>query len=134
MNPEFFEDVVGVAEHIHQVRDRGALIASDVRHTRLQERLGDCQNAFAAKFLAGAELEFLDFFFERSFRHRLLRLIAKPVTAPQRVKTGKFALSIGRQRRFTSVLSLKLLAERSRRSNRFASGGLEKAEKTGGPV
>ena len=56
MNAQLFEDVVGVGEHVHQVRNRRALIAGHVRNAGLQQRLGDRENAFAAKFLAVAEV------------------------------------------------------------------------------
>ncbi len=69
VDAEFFEDVVGVGEDVHQVRDGRALIAGDVGNAGLQQRLGDGENAFAAKFLAFAEVKFLDFFFEEPLRH-----------------------------------------------------------------
>ena len=66
---ELLEDVVGVGQHVHQVRDRRALIAGDVGHAGLQQRLGDGEDAFAAELLAGAEPRASDLFLERAFRH-----------------------------------------------------------------
>ena len=56
---ELLQHVVGVGQHVDQVRDRRALVAGDVGHARLQQRLGDGEDAFAAEFLAGAEPELL---------------------------------------------------------------------------
>ena len=73
MNAQFVEHVLGVGEHVHQMRDRRALVTADIGHARLQERLGNGENAFAAKFLAFAEFEILHFAGKRSFRHERLR-------------------------------------------------------------
>ena len=69
MDAELLEDVVGVGEHVHQVRDRRALVARHVGHAGLEQRLGDGENALAAEFVAVAEIELLDFFLEGSFGH-----------------------------------------------------------------
>ena len=45
------------------------LIAGDIGHARLKQRLGHGQNAFAAEFAAGPEAQLLDLFLERAFRH-----------------------------------------------------------------
>ena len=58
------EDVLRVGQHVHQVRDRRALIAGHVRHARLEQRLGDGKDALAAKRLAGAQTQLLDLFDE----------------------------------------------------------------------
>ena len=63
------KDVLGVGEHVHQVRDRRALVAGDVRHARLEQRLGDGQDALAAEHLARAQAQLLDFLDERSLGH-----------------------------------------------------------------
>jgi len=42
-------------QDVEKVRHRRALIAADVAHARLQERLGDGKNAFAAKNRAVAK-------------------------------------------------------------------------------
>ena len=69
VDAEFFEDVVGVGENVHQVRDWSALIAGHVGDAGLQQGFCDGEDAFAAKFLALAQVEFLDFFFEEPLRH-----------------------------------------------------------------
>ena len=66
---ELLQHVVGVGQHVDQMRDRRALVAGHIGHAGLQQRLGDGEDAFAAEFLAGAEPELLDLFLERSFRH-----------------------------------------------------------------
>ena len=71
--PSSFRYAFGVGQHIHQMRDRRALIAADIRHARLQQRLGDRENSLAAKFLAFAEAQRLDFFGKRALGHRLMR-------------------------------------------------------------
>jgi hypothetical protein len=53
MHAEVVHHVLGVGEDIHEMRDRRALIAGDVRNARLKQRFGDRENAFAAKDLAG---------------------------------------------------------------------------------
>ena len=71
MDAEVVHHVLGVGEHIHEMRDRRALIAGDVRHARLQQRFGDREDAFAAKDVARAEPQVLNFALEGPFRHRL---------------------------------------------------------------
>ncbi len=66
---EIAQHIVGIGEHIDQVRDRRALIAGDVGHAGLEQRLGDGENALAAEFLPGAEPELRDLAFERAFCH-----------------------------------------------------------------
>jgi hypothetical protein len=61
------EQVLGFNHDIQQMRDRRALIAADIAHAGLQQRLGDGEDAFAAKSLAGAKPQCLDFFAERAF-------------------------------------------------------------------
>jgi hypothetical protein len=72
MDAELAEDVTSVRHHVHQVRDRRALVASDIGDARLQQRLGHRQDALAMKLGAFAELQLLDFLLERTFRHRML--------------------------------------------------------------
>ena len=55
------QDVLRVGQHVHQVRDRRALVAGHVGHARLQQRLGDGQDAFAGEFLARAQTQLLHF-------------------------------------------------------------------------
>ena len=80
---ELLQNVVGVGQHVDQVRDRRALVAGDVGHAGLQQRLGDRQDAFAAEFLAGAELELGDLLLERAFRHRRPLSGTRTSRAPQ---------------------------------------------------
>ena len=54
MDAEVVHHVLGVGEDVHEMRDRRALIAGDVRNAGLQQGLGDRENAFAAKDFAGA--------------------------------------------------------------------------------
>ena len=70
MHAELVEHVLGVGQNVHQMRDRRALIAADIRDAGLQQSLGDGENAFAAKDFALAKLEILDLASERAFRHR----------------------------------------------------------------
>ena len=53
--------------HVEQVRHRRALVAADVGHARLQQRLGDREDAFAVEGLAVAEAQGLDFLSELAF-------------------------------------------------------------------
>ena len=61
MDAELFHDVVRVGEHVHQMRDRRALIAGDIADAALEQRLGDGEDAFAAELLARADPQLLDF-------------------------------------------------------------------------
>src|SRR5437867_18938 len=62
--------VVGVGEHVEQMRDRGAGIAADVTDTGLQQRLRDGENALAPEDLARPVAELLDVLGERALTHR----------------------------------------------------------------
>ena len=61
MKPKLLKDVVGIGQDVHQVRNRRALVAGDIRHARLQQGFGDGENAFPTKFIALAKAKFLDF-------------------------------------------------------------------------
>ena len=61
MHAELGHHVLGVDQHVEQMRHRRALVAADIGDAGLQQRLGDRQNALAAKNLAVAELQRLDF-------------------------------------------------------------------------
>jgi hypothetical protein len=50
-NAEFVHDLGGVGQHVDQVRNRRALVAGHVIDARLQQRLGDGQNALTTSFL-----------------------------------------------------------------------------------
>ena len=72
MHAEFAENVLRVAQHVHQMRDRRALVAGDVADAALQQRLGDGQNAFAAELVACPEPEVLHFAGKRTFGHSII--------------------------------------------------------------
>ena len=59
--------------------DRGTLIAADIAHARLQQRLGDGEDALAAEGLAGAKPQRFDFFAERAFHNRTGALLAADI-------------------------------------------------------
>ena len=67
MHAEIGQQVLGVDHDVEQMRDRRALIAADIADTGLQQRLGDSEDALAAKRLACAEPQRIDFFLERAF-------------------------------------------------------------------
>ena len=62
VHAQFVHVGLGLHHHIEQVRDRCALIAAHIAHARLQQPLGDGQNALAVKDLARAHAQGLDFF------------------------------------------------------------------------
>ena len=70
MDAELAHDVLRVDQHVEQMRDRRALVAAHIGHARLQQRLGDGQDAFAAEDLAIAQSEGLHFLFERAFHYQ----------------------------------------------------------------
>src|SRR5262249_29239308 len=76
---ELADDVLRVDQHVEQVGDRRALVAADIAHPGLQQRLGHRQDALAAEGFAVAEPELLHLFLERAF-HRLA-LPGKPATS-----------------------------------------------------
>ncbi len=88
MDTEFIEHRLGVSQHIHQMRNRRSLIAADIADARLEQGLGERQNAFAAELLAGAQLEIFDFARERPFSHHSL-----PRKTPILAKSYLFAWS-----------------------------------------
>ncbi len=69
MHAELRQDVLGIGEHIHQMRDGRPLVAADIGHPGLQQRLGDGENALAAEFRARAEPQRLDLFGEGPLGH-----------------------------------------------------------------
>ncbi|MNY08752.1 hypothetical protein D3C86_1416230 [compost metagenome] len=69
VHAQFLQDVVGVGQHVHQVRDRRTLVAGDIAHAGLQQSFGDRKNAFAAELFARPDAQLLDFFLERPFCH-----------------------------------------------------------------
>ena len=69
VDAEFLEDVVGVGQHVHQVRDRRALVAGHVGHAGLQQRLGHREDALAVELGARRQLQLLDFLLEGTLGH-----------------------------------------------------------------
>ncbi len=67
VHAEIGQQIFGIHHDVEQVRDRRALIAADIADARLQQRLGDGEDALAAKRLAGAEPQRIHFFLERAF-------------------------------------------------------------------
>ena len=55
MDAEFVEQILRFDQDIDQMRHRRTLVAADIGHTRLQDRLGDGEDAFAAEDLALAQ-------------------------------------------------------------------------------
>ena len=70
MHAELGHHVLGIDQHVEQMRHRRALIAADIGDAGLQQRLGDRQDALAAENLAVAELQGFHFLRKRAFRHR----------------------------------------------------------------
>ena len=69
MHPQIPEDALRVRQHVHQMRDRSALIPAHVAHAGLQQRLGHREDAFAAKLLTLSDAKLLDLLRERAFCH-----------------------------------------------------------------
>jgi hypothetical protein len=61
VHTEILQDLLCVREHIHQVRDRRALVTADIGDAGLQQRLGNRQDTLACKRIARAQPEFFDF-------------------------------------------------------------------------
>jgi phage protein U len=56
MDAEFLHQVSSAShQHVEQMRHRRALIAADIGHAGLQQRLGDGEDALAVEGLAVAE-------------------------------------------------------------------------------
>jgi hypothetical protein len=69
VHAELRQDVVGVGQHVHQVRDGRALVAGDVGHAGLQQRLGHGEDAFAAELVALAQAQLFNFLREGTLSH-----------------------------------------------------------------
>jgi len=69
VDAKLFKNLAGVGQHVHEMRNRSALIAGDVGYTGLEQRLGDGEDSLAVKLVAVAQLELADLFLERAFRH-----------------------------------------------------------------
>ena len=61
VNTQVLQNVVGVVQHIHQMRNRRALVARDIGHARFQKSLGYRQNSFAAEHFPGPGTQLLYF-------------------------------------------------------------------------
>ena len=72
MHAEIGENILCIRQHVHQMRDRRALVAGDVADAAFEQRLGDGEDAFAAKFLAGAQLEIFHLARKGAFCHARL--------------------------------------------------------------
>jgi hypothetical protein len=64
MHAEARQNVIGIGEYVHQMRDRRALVSRHIGHAGLQQRLGHGQDALAMEFGAVAELQLFDLFLE----------------------------------------------------------------------
>ena len=80
VHAEFLQDLVGVGQHVHQVRDGRTLVAGHIAHAGLQQGLGDREDALAAELFARADAQLLDFF-EGPFSH-LEPLVADRCAGP----------------------------------------------------
>ena len=67
MDAEIGEQILGVDHDVEQVRNRRALIAADIAHAGLQQRLGDRQDALAVEGIAFAQPQRFHFLLERAF-------------------------------------------------------------------
>ena len=64
IHTELLHVVFGLHHHIEQMRHRCTLVATDIRHARLQQRFGDGQDAFTVKGFACAHAQHLNLFAE----------------------------------------------------------------------
>ena len=69
VDPQLAEDLLRVAEHVHEVRDGGALVSAHVRDTGLEQALGDREDAFAVELVTIAETQLLDLGSEGALSH-----------------------------------------------------------------
>src|SRR5690606_13465332 len=73
MHAETGHQLPGLHHHVEQVTDGGTLISADVRHTGLQQGLGNREDGLAAEHLAFAERQLTDFSSEGHFHGTTLR-------------------------------------------------------------
>ena len=69
VNAQLAQDVVGVGQHVHQVRDGRALVTGDIGDAGLQQGFGHRQDAFAVEFIALAQAQLGDLGCKRTFSH-----------------------------------------------------------------
>ena len=74
MHAGLLQQFIGVAEHVHQMRNRRTLVAAHISDTGLQQALGHCQDAIAAEIRACAEAELFHFGLEGTLGHRIIPL------------------------------------------------------------
>jgi hypothetical protein len=67
--PSSFQDRLGIGQHVHQVRDRRALVAGDVADAAFEQRLGDGEDALATELGAVRHAQLLNFLGERALGH-----------------------------------------------------------------
>ena len=63
------QDVLRVGKHVHEMRDRRALVAGDIGDAGFEQGLGDREDALAVERLAAPEPQLLDFLDEGPFSH-----------------------------------------------------------------
>ena len=68
MHTQLGQVVARLDQDVEEVGDRRALVAADVRHAGLQQRLRDGEDALAMERLTGAEPEAAYFPVERDFQ------------------------------------------------------------------
>ena len=73
---DYILEDVRIREHIHQMRDRRALITADIGNARLQQGFGNGEDAFASEGVAFSKPEILDFASKRPFSHCALQKYA----------------------------------------------------------
>ncbi len=74
------EDLAGVAQHVHQVRDGGTLVAADIGDPRLEKCLGDGQDALSVEGGARALAQVQHLVGKGSFGHAFLLVESQPAT------------------------------------------------------
>ena len=73
MDAQLVQKVLRFDQHVDQMRDRRALVAADIGHARLQDGLGDRQDALAAEDFTIAQPERANLLGERALRVGALR-------------------------------------------------------------
>jgi hypothetical protein len=96
MDAELLHVGLGLDHHVEQVRDRRALVAADVRHPGLEQRLGDGEDAFAVEGLAGAEAKRFHFLAERHFHAGLLNRARHRRAPLRRRSAGRYGDELSR--------------------------------------
>ena len=92
MYAEVLENVAGVGQHVHEMRDRRALIPADIGDAGLQQRLGDGEYSLSVEGFPVTQLQAFDFLGERPF-HAPLPDRPSSLSVTPRVKYMKFHVS-----------------------------------------